>query len=125
EKVLEVYEWLERQGDPVSQVGAIECGLAHLELYPELEAIIGRIVQKVIADNPDSEDGRLKLLCSMVVLVDGELARTGICRERPPFWRRLASIAHASVLQRAILEAGMIPSDFNDWAMQNRGQSYY
>jgi hypothetical protein len=125
EKVVEGFQWLEKHGDRFSQVGAVECGFAHLMLLPQLEPILGRIVQQLLADRSDDEDGRLKLLCSLVVLVDGELARTGICRQRPPFWRRVASIAHAAALERAILAVGLTPSDFNEWAMQNRGHLYY
>jgi hypothetical protein len=125
EKVLDLFQWLETGGDRFSQLGGIECGLANLHVVPELEPFLERLVRVIQSDKPDDNDGRLKLLCSLIVLVEGELARTGICRHRQPFWRRLAAIAHASVLERAIISVNMLPSDFTDWAMQNRGQLYY
>jgi len=79
----------------------------------------------VLSDEPDKNDGRLNLICSLIVLVDGELALTGICRKRSPYWRRLAAIAHASVLERAIIAVDSLQSDFAAWAMQNRGHLFY
>jgi len=125
ETVLGFYQWLETGGDRFSQLGGIECGLAHLDVFPELEAVLERLVRLFLSDQPADKEGRLNLLCSLIVLVEGELARTGIFRQRTPYWRRLASIAHASVLERAITSVNMLPSDFTTWAMQNRGQLYY
>jgi hypothetical protein len=125
ETVLELFQWLEKSGDRFSQVGAIECGLAHLDTYPELEPFLARLIRLMLSDEPDDKDGRLNLTCSLIVLVDGELARTGICHKRSPYWRRLASIAHASMLERAVVAANMLPSDFVTWAKQNRGRLYY
>jgi len=125
ERVLEFYRWLEIGGDRISQLGAIESGLANLDVFPELETCIAKLVTLFLSDQPADNDGRLNLLCSLIVLVEGELARTGIFRQQSPYWRRLASIAHASVLERAIISVNMLPSDFTTWAMQNRGELYY
>ena len=125
EAISEFYKWLEVGGDRLSQLGGIECGLAHIDAFPELESRLAKIVQNVLFDDPADKDSRLNSLCSLFVLVEGELARTGICRQRPPFWRRIASLAHASILERAIIAVGLIPSDFVKWAMQSRGKLYY
>ena len=125
EMVQELYQWLETNGDRFSQVGAIECGLTYVDKLPELEPILGRIIQHVLSDRSDDNNGRLSLTSSLIVLVEGEMARTGVCRERLPFWRRLASISHASLLERAIVEVGLLPSDFHEWAMEKCGHLYY
>jgi hypothetical protein len=78
----------------------------------------------LLSDQPDDKDGRLNLTSSLIVLVEGELARTGICRKHSPYWRRLASIAHASVLERAIVGVNMLARDFAAWAMEIRGHLY-
>jgi len=123
--VLRLYKWLERSGDRISQLGGIECGLAHLESFPELEASLTRMVQAFIADDPENEGGRLNLLSSLIAMVDGELVRIGVAKGRPPFWRRLAAIAHASVIEREIVATRVSFSDFNEWAVQGRGQFFY
>jgi hypothetical protein len=124
-EILDFYAWLEVGGDRFSQLGGIEWGFSRLSHIPELEPHLERLVQLIQADEPGDSEGRLSLLSSLIVLVEGELARTGICRHRSPYWRRLASIAHASVLERAIVNVAMPPSDFSSWVMENRGLLYY
>jgi hypothetical protein len=124
-EVLRFYQWLEERGDRISQLGGIECALANLETFPELEPVILKLVQGFLNDNPDDEQSRPSLLCSLIVLVEGELARTGIARGRPPYWRRLAAIAHASVLERAIVAAGIPPSHMRATAMSGRALFFY
>jgi hypothetical protein len=123
--VLRLYKWVEENGDRISQLGAIECGLAHLESVPGLEPGLVKMVQVFLADDPESLEGRLTLLSSLIVMVEGELARIGIARRRPPFWRRLAAIAHASVIEREIMAVRIPPATFNEWAMHSRGLFYY
>jgi hypothetical protein len=123
--VLRLYAWLCDRGDRISQLGAIECGLAHLDRFTDLAPYLVRLVQAFLDDRSDDEEGRLKLLCSLILFVEGEIARTGIARGRPPFWRRLASIAHASILERQIIAAGIPPAFMIDWAVRARGQLYY
>jgi hypothetical protein len=123
--VLRFYKWLEEDGDRTSQMGGIECGLAHLDSFTELESSLVKLVRSFLSDSPDSEEGRSRLLCNLIVMVDGELARIGIARRRPPFWRRLAAIAHASVIEREVIAAHILPSTFNEGVMQSVGQLYY
>ena len=124
QELLDFYQWLEFNGDRLSQLGGIECGLAHLSSIPELEPAIARLVKLIVADRPEDQDGRLNLVCSLISLVDGELARTGIFRRRVPFWRRLAAIAHAAVLERTIMEAQIPVAEIAAWARQNGWHLY-
>ena len=105
EDVMRVFRWLAKHGDPISQVGAIECGLRHLALFREIEPSLVALTRAVSGDQPQDASGRLRLLSGLVVLVEGEVARRGIARQRPPFWRRLASIAHAALLEREVVNA--------------------
>ena len=123
--VLRFYKWLEENGDRISQLGGIECALAHLDSFPELETSVVKMVQSFLADNPENDEGRFKLLCSLIVMVEGVLAQIGIARRRPPFWRRLATIAHASVIEREVIATRTPPSTFHKWAVQAVGQLYY
>src|SRR5205823_14149961 len=100
EEVRRLFQWLEKSGDPLSQVGGIELGLLHLEKYPELESHISEMTRALLADDAEDKRGRLSLLSTLIVLVDGELARTGALRTKPPYWRRLAAIAQAALIQR-------------------------
>lgn len=121
EELIEVYQWLAAYGDRFSQVAAVELGLSLVEQFRGLEAPILEITKAIMADDPDDEEGRLKLTASLVILADGELARLGVLRDAPPFWRRLAAIAQASVIERELVKAGVRIDEFSDWAISVRG----
>lgn len=88
-------------GGIFSNVGAIEWGLANFEVFPQLEGYMTTMMNRVIGENGDYES-RFNLLSSLITFVDGEILRNGTFLEPPPFWRRMASIAHASLLERCI-----------------------
>jgi hypothetical protein len=113
----------ELHGDRISQLGALEFGLARLDLYPSLEPIITKMISAFLADR--HEDGRVSDLSGLIVLVEGELARTGALRTFPPFWRRLAAIAHASLLEREMIRRGVAIQTFSDWGLRFRRQQFY
>jgi hypothetical protein len=120
-----LFEWLLRDGDPISQLTAVEGGLAALEGRPGLADPIARLIHRFISDDPSDTEGRLALLYALVVMVDGVLAGRGVARRRPPFWRRLAAIAHASLLHRLIVASGIKVSEMHRWAMQSSGEFHY
>ena len=125
EDVRRVFQWLADHGDRISQVGAIECGLRHLHLFPEIEPCLAAMTRAMTADDPDDPGGRLKLLSGLVVLVEGEVIRRRIACQRRPFWRRLASIAHASLLEREVIDTNLDPARLADWALKSGGVLYY
>ena len=116
DEVAGVFKWLAMHGDRISQVGAIECGLRVLPEWPAIAPSVAAMVRTIAGDNPEEPSGRLRLLSGLVTLVEGELARRGIGREQPPSWRRLASIAHASILEREVVSAGMPADKVAEWA---------
>jgi len=75
EDLVRAFEFLEKYGDPISQLGGIEIGLRILPDRPELETFIIRLVEQIRDDNIDSSDRGLKLLSALFILVDGELSR--------------------------------------------------
>lgn len=67
----------------------------------------------------------LRLFCSMVVFVDGELARLQIFRGMPPFYRRLASFAQSALIVKVGLEEGVALDKVEQWAAQQRGLYFF
>lgn len=122
--LIRAYEWLAKSGDRISQVGAVEIWLSNSSAMPKVETFVRDIIQQVRNDNEDN-GGRMSLLSALIILVDGELARTKILADKPPFYRRLASIAHASLIERCIVASNADISHFNSWAINVRGQSFY
>jgi hypothetical protein len=125
EEVAGAFEWLATHGSRISQVGAIECGLRVLPQWPTIAPSVAAMVRTIAGDNPEEPSGRLGLLSSLVTLVEGEFARRGIGRERPPFWRRLASTAHASILEREVVGAAMPVDKVAEWASGAGWSLYY
>jgi hypothetical protein len=125
ELLEKAYAWIEKCGDRISQVGAIELGLSIVDKRPSLVPHLKALIEKVRDDDPDDEYGRLHLLSSLIILVDGEISRTRTLSEKPPFWRRLASIAQASIIERAILGARVDIAKFANLALRSRGQIFY
>ena len=125
DQVRRVFEWLADHGDRISQMGAIECGLRQLGLFPEIEQSLATMIRAICADDPDDPGGRLKLLSGLVVMVDGEVSCRRITRSQPPFWRRLASIAHAALLEREVIDANLGLTDLAAGALRSGGHRFY
>lgn len=125
ELVIEAFDWLKDHGDRFSQVAGTELGLRLLDRFPGIKPLLREIVADILRDNPDDPDGRLMLSASLAVFTDGELARLGILRSAPPYYRRLAALAQASLIERELIAAGVASASFGDWAREGRGQSFF
>ncbi|WP_271104641.1 hypothetical protein [Pseudomonas tohonis] len=125
ETVEAVFEWTLKSGDFISKLGAIELGLSSLNAFPQLESYVEAMVEQVVSDDPGDESGRFSLLSALVVMVSGELARSRVLGEAYPFWIRLASIAHASLIEREIISSSVLTKDVASWCVQARGYIYY
>jgi hypothetical protein len=124
EDLVRAFEFLEEQGDRISQLGAIEIGLRILPERPEIEPYIIHLVEKVRDDDVDVSARGLKLLSALFILVDGELSRTRLMSAEPPFYRRLASLTQAALIHRQLVNSGANDT-FYEWAYSKRGEQYY
>ena len=115
-ELLRIYEWLSNQGDPISQLGAIEVALRNIEEHRELEPSIERMIGRFIDDGPEHSSGCFSLLSSMIVMVASELSRRRILEGVPPFYRKQSAIAQASLIVRAIYGAQVDSASVVEWA---------
>ena len=116
QQLLRMYEWLANQGDPVSQIGAVEVALRDIEEHPELEPFVERMVERFIDDDPNHNGGCFALLSAMIVLVGSELTRRRILEDVRPFYRKQASIAQASLIIRAIYGSHVDAASVVEWS---------
>ena len=116
EELLRGYEWIAKEGDPVSQIGAVEIALRHIHKNRALEPYIERIIEGFISDTVDDEGGCFSLLSSMIVLVASELSQNRIMKEVSPFYRKHAAIAQASLVIRAIKGSQTDSASIVKWA---------
>ena len=125
EDIVRAYDFLERSGDMISRLGAIEVGLRILPDNPKIEPVIIRLIQQIRDDDIDGTTSEFNLLSALFILVDGEIARTRLLSDEPPFYRRLASLSHAALIHRQIVNSGADYHFFRDWAFQHCGQRYF
>ncbi|BDU76421.1 hypothetical protein [Mesoterricola sediminis] len=124
-EIDEIFSWVLKQGCLLSKLGAIELGLGIIDKHPRIESLIENIVSGILRDDINDEDGGFYALSTLVVFVCNELARTRLLYGKPPFWIRLAAIAQASVIERAIIASGIKRSDFIAWAHEFGGKRFY
>ena len=124
DELVRAFDFLEKHGDRISQVGAIEVGMRILPERRELEPFLVRIVEQIRDDDVDGSMRGVKLFSALFILVDGELSRTRLMSAEPPFYRRLASLSQAALIHRQFVNAG-VDGEFYEWALRNRGKQCY
>ncbi len=125
EDLIRALGFLEKRGDKISQMGAIEIGLRILKERPEIEQVLIRLIGQIRYDDVDGSASGFKLLSALFVLVDGELSRLRLFVAEPPFYRRLAALAQAALIHRQLVNLGVEIDPFCEWAFNNRGEQYY
>ena len=120
------YSFLGEYGDRLSQLGAIEVGIRILPDRPEIKPALVRLVRQIRDDDAESSASGFKLLSASFLLVDGELSRTRLLSDQPPFFRRLAALSQAALICRQIGNARDAVDSFCEWvAASGRGGRHY
>ncbi|WP_205510241.1 HTH domain-containing protein [Paenibacillus elgii] len=125
EDFVRALNFLERSGDRISQLGAIEIGLRVLPRRLEIEPVIIRLIRQLRDDDVHSPSSGFKLLSALFILVDGELSRIRMFAGEPPFYRRLASLSQAALIHRQLVNLGIDIDRFCEWALNIRGEQFY
>src|SRR3546814_370488 len=99
-ELVALLEWAASSGDLLSRIGAIETGLAVLPRIPSLEPTILALVTSIRDLDPTDVEGRLHFLMGILLYVGGDISRTGVLADLPPFQRRLAIFAQAALFER-------------------------
>ncbi|MDA3876662.1 MAG: hypothetical protein PF483_06195 [Halothiobacillus sp.] len=125
-ELTHIYERLVDYGDPISQIGAIEVALNNLNKYPELEQFAEKMIKNFVALTPENDSSHFTLLSAMIMMVASELVKKRTFKDAPPFYRKQAAIAHASLIIRAIYESSINPVNVLQWVNENNpGHIFY
>ncbi len=124
-ELLKIYDWVLVNGDPISKVAAIELGIFLLEKYPDIEPKLEELINDVFSENVKAQETQYKLLSSLIILVDGELSRIKLFDGKPVYYRRMASIAHASLIFRCIKANRIKFDEFSENILALRQINYY
>jgi len=125
EDLVRAFDFLDKYGDRISQLGAIEVGLRVIPSRPEIEPILIRLIEQIRDDDVDGQDSGFKLISALFVLVDGELSRTRLFTTEPPFYRRLAAFSQAALIHRQLVNSSVDIDSFCEWSFSNRGEQFY
>ena len=107
--------WLTQNGDPISRTGAIEVGLRRVNTYPALAQPLAELISTVLDEEPNENADSFVLLAALFKYIYGQMAKYRILVTWPPFARRLASLAHASLVSNHVLTLIQDPTDFIRW----------
>ena len=125
EELARAFGHLEKCGDRISQLGAIEVGLRVLPDRPDIELPLVRLIKLIRNDDPETSGSGFKLLSALFLLVDGELSRTRLLSEQPPFYRRLAALSQTALICRQFENSDNAINSFSEWAAKSRGGRHY
>lgn len=106
---------LAKVGDPISRTGAIEVGLRQLRERPGLTQSLTGLINAVLDREAVEGTDQFALLSALFNCIYGQMARRRILASWSPFARRLASLAHASVVVRHFGEIVGDPAGFTKW----------
>ncbi len=125
QELLKYYDWAIINGDLISQIGLIEFGFQLLNEYPEIEPKLEKLVNIFLNEETKLQKIKLQLLSALIVFVEGELSQTKVFNGFPPFYRKLASISHASLIFRCALKNHVKLKEFADNIIDIRKLNYY
>lgn len=111
EELVSAFDFVLRTGDRVSQLGAIEVGFRVSADRPEVNPTLSMLVDLMRADDLTDRRGGLGAYSLLYVLVSSELSTRQQLDGEPPFYRRLAALAQAGVIQRQMVAAGVALKD--------------
>ena len=122
--LIRAFDFLVASGDRISQLGAIEVGLRVLPERPEIQPSLLRLIVQIRDDDVYGAESRFKLLSTLFTLADGELSRTRIFSEYPPFYRRLASLSQAALICREYVNLGVEIDPFCEWVIDQQAMNH-
>jgi hypothetical protein len=125
DELLRIFNFLIHHGDRLSQLGAIEVGLRVLPSKPNIEPLILDLIKQIRDDDVDGQMSGFELLSSLFVFVDGELSRIRLFSTTPPFYRRLAALSQAALIQRVLIDTDVDINKFGISVLNSRAEQYY
>lgn len=125
DELFRAFDFLDKHGDRLSQLGGIEVGLRILPSRPAILPVLERLVGHIRDDDVEQPMSGFTLLSASYVLVDGELSRRRIFAAEPPFYRRLAALSQAALIHRQLVNTAVDFDTFSEWAWGNRATQFY
>ena len=123
--LVHAFDFLDKHGDRISQLGAIEIGLRILPSRPEIEQTLIRLIEQIRDDDVNGQASGFKFLSALFCFVGGTLSRTRLLSAEPPFYRRLATLSQAALIQRQLVNIDIDIDLFSEETFRNHGGPHY
>ena len=118
-------DFLEKRGDKVSQLGAVEVGFRVLPSMPGIEPRLVRLIKEIRSGEADGKAGGFKLFSTLFLLANGELSQTRIFSPEPPFYRKLAALSQAALIHRQLAGSSINVDRLHDYATTTCGLIHF
>ena len=123
--LVRAFDLLDKHGDRISQLGAIEIGLRILSSKPDIEQALIRLIEQIRDDDVNGQTSGFKFLSALFCFVDGTLSRTRLLSEEPPFYRRFVALSQAALIQRQLVNIDIDIDLFSEETFSNHGGQHY
>jgi hypothetical protein len=117
-------ESISKVEDPFSLVGAFEI-CANRGDEDQRFVVLGERVLDKLFDDMQRLTGACALFGAIFVISTAYFATHETLQRRPVYWRRLAAVAHASLVVRVCSGSGIDPDQMISWAMRLFGDAYF
>jgi hypothetical protein len=106
--------------DALARSSTLALAIRRLRGHVTLRANVSALAERLSGQGEKDKYDQFGMLSAAFVMVDGELAKTRVTASKPAYWRRLAAIAHASLISRCILATGSDLSSLIHWMRSAR-----
>lgn len=124
EVVLETISNERELTDPFSIIGAVSICLHRLEQNDLYRAAGVALLDRLLGEKSDT--GRsCELFSASFILAGARLSQLQHFRDRPLFFRRLATFGQASLSTRILLSVPLSSTEFYNWCFQTHGMEFF
>ena len=121
EDLVRAYGFLEKHGDRISQMGAIEVGFRILPSNPGIEPLLVRLIKQIRDDDVEGKASGFRFLSDLFRFVDGRLSGIRLFSSEPPFYRKFAALSHAALIHSQLVNLGIERDLFDKCAFEHLG----
>jgi hypothetical protein len=109
-----------QESDALARGSTLALAIRRLRGHATLKANVRALAERLSGQGWKDKYDQFGMLSATFVMVDGQLAKTRIMSAKPAYWRRLAALAHASLINRCILSTGGDLSKLIEWMRSAR-----
>jgi hypothetical protein len=100
-----------KTADPLTQTGVLELALKRSGDIAKCAPDVWELAESFCKVEQAEVVDAFAILSGVFHMVDGELGKRRMMAAKPPFWRRLAAMAHAALITRCMLANGAVPAE--------------